>query len=361
MCPLIVKSLHRAALVASAVWVLSAGCGGSGPAKGALAIPDQPDAHDDRPRAAAIEVPLAAPPDAGTVVHTLPAGANGPRDATGLLGPVGAAVTGAPSMTAFVNTAQIRAHPKGKDIGPPLVAALVGWNEFMPHDLVHPLRETNWVMMAGSLYLGSTQKNVILASHTLDEKRSDGVFSALEKRLPGKRVDLKIAGVKVLEATVDGAPRAYVRAKPGVLAIVPKDEGKRVAELVRRADVASSLRPGELVRISFERVPPQVSRFIPVRLGPSRLWIEADGPDLTLNGEADFKDDAEASRASEQIRASLDGVRGMPAVAARSLLGGASVWPDGKVVRYRAELDDGILQLVSLAVCSGDPSCGIPP
>jgi hypothetical protein len=67
--------------------------------------------------------------------------------------------------------------------------------------------------------------------------------------------------------------------------------------LLRRADVSSSLRKGELVRISFER----------------------------------------------------------------STLGGAAVWPDGKVVRYRAELDDRILQLLSVSVCSSDPTCGLPP
>jgi hypothetical protein len=301
-------------------------------------------------------------PEAGApVVRIMAAGANGPRDATGMVGAAGAAVTGTPEMTAFVNTAEIRAHPKGKDLGPPLVASLVGWNMFMPHDLVHPLRETNWVLMAGSLYLGSTQKNVILASHTLNEKRSDGVFTELEKRLPAKRLDLKVANTKALEATVDRALRAYVRAKPGVLAIVPKDEGKRVADVVRAADVSPALRKGELVRIAFTRVPRQVSSYVRVPIGPSRVWVEADGPNLTLNAEADCRDDDEAVRLAEQVRSALDGVRGMPGVAARSLLGAASVWPDGKVVRYRAELDDGILALLSMAVCAGDSACGIPP
>jgi hypothetical protein len=349
----------RAIVAGAALCALSAGCGSNEPAKRPLAIPEQPDAGEAG-APAPIAVAVAAEPVA-PIVRTMPAGANGPHDAAGMIGAAGAAVVGSPEMTAFVNTAEIRAHPKGEQIGRPLVAALVGWNTFMPHDLVHPLRETNWVLMSGSLYLGSTQKNVILASHTLDEKGADGVFTQLEKRLPGKRVDLKVAGVKSLEATVDGGERAYVRAKPGVLAIVPKDEGKRVAELVRRVEVSPSLRKGELVRIAFARVPRQVSSFMQVRLGPSRVWIEADGPALSLNAEADCRDDEDAARTAEQVRAALDGVRGIGGLAARSLTRDAAVWPDGKVVRYRAELDERILGLLSMAVCAGDAACGIPP
>ena len=187
------------------------------------------------------------------------------------------------------------------------------------------------------------------------------MFSQLEKRLPGKRVDLKVAGTKSLEATVDGGERAYVRAKPGVLAIVPKGKGKRVAELVHGAEVSPGLRKGELVRIAFTKLPRQVSDFVSRRLGPTRIWVEADGPALTLNGEADCKDEEDASRTAAQIRAAFDRIRGIEALAARPLTHDASVWPDGKVVRYRAELDDRILSLFSMAVCRGEPACGIPP
>ena len=109
------------------------------------------------------------------------------------------------------------------------------------------------------------------------------------------------------------------------------------------------------------RVPRQVARFVPVPIGPSRIWVEAAGPSLTLNGEADCQDDQDALRTAEEIRAALDGVRGLAALAARSLTRDASVWADGKVVRYRAELDDRILGIFSMAVCAGDPACGIPP
>ena len=256
-----------------------------------------------------------------------------------MIGAAGAAVTGSPEMTAFVNTAEMRAHPRGEEIGRRLVASLAGWNMFMPHDLVHPLRETNWVLMSGSLFLGSTQKNVILASHTLDEKRADGVFSQLEKRLPGKASP---QGRWRESARGDGRwRRAGLRQSEGGR---PRDSSEGRGQACRGAPTScrrlAGAAQGRARRIAFARVPRALSRFGPIRIGPSRFWIEAEAAALTLNGEADCKDDEEASRTAKQIRAALDDVRGIEALAARSLTRDASVWPDGKVVRYRAELDD---------------------
>jgi hypothetical protein len=227
---------------------------------------------------------------------------------------------------------------------------MVGWNQFLPIDLIDPVKDTDWVVMAGDIHLGSTSKNVILARYNVDEARADAVGKELEKRLKAKPADFG-PGTKSLVATVDRAPRAYIRGKPGTLAIVPLSEAKRIAPLVARADAPRSVRKNELLR--FAAPGPDAIRIVrvPRDIAAFRIWVEGDGPRVLLHAEGDCASAEAASRAADELRALLDEQASrspIVGIIAQGLLGGATVSSDGATTRYRGEIDDRLLSAAAI-------------
>lgn len=290
-----------------------------------------------------------------------PAGANGPADARGMIGDAGDLEPTPHRATLLVSSAAVRAHPSGETIGKLITGVFNGWDTFMPYDVVHPMRDVDWVLMSGSLVMGSTQQNVFLAHYNLPEPKADAAAATLLKRLPSaKKTDLG-PGVTAFTTTLDGADRLYLRPKAGVLAIVPPSEGKRAVALLQKANVPTSVRPGELFRVAYSGgAKLRLFDVLPASVGVMRAWGEP-GPDagIVVHGEGECSSESEAEQVARQLEDRIAST-GTPAIV-RAMIGGmlerTRVWPDGSTVRIRVEINQQELEKLAAFVCLRSGGC----
>jgi hypothetical protein len=282
----------------------------------------------------------------------LPAGANGPSDAVGLIGEAGQVVTGTPDTVLLVNSARIRAHPSAESLSRVITGVLAGWSQFMPTDLIDPIHDVDWVLMAGTLIMGSTQNNVFVARYNVSEPRADEVSKTLLKRLPKAReARLGVKGAKAITAHVDGAERAFVRARPGILAIVPAADGKRAAELFGKIEPPRTVREGELLRFAVPDRPSRLMWMIPPEVKALRVWMEPGaGAEILLHAEGDCEDGAAAERVVEYLQRNLEQQSRRLAVrlAIGALLERTRFWQDGRVARMSTTLHERDLRAAAL-------------
>ncbi|HEY8078109.1 MAG TPA: hypothetical protein VIF62_28475 [Labilithrix sp.] len=300
-----------------------------------------------------IVVPVQAGADAGAPSservekRTAPPGSNGPADATSMIGAPGAIVTADVESLMLWNSAEIRKQRTAEAFGHALTSTLVGWDMFMPSDLVDPVKDIDWVLIAGSLMLGSTSENLFLAHYNVPEDRAEAVVKQLVARLPHAKRD-----GRGLTAEIDGATRVYLRPKPGVLAIVPPAEAKRVTDALGAIDLPVSVRPGELVRVVVNHHVRGLGSWLPPSMRRFRVWIPVLG-DATMRiaAESDLPDEAEAATAAFDVRTQLASLRRQTffRIAAGGLLDPENVWADGRTVRYDAPIDERLVELVGNA------------
>lgn len=328
--------------------------------------PSKPTASVVIPEQVAVPAPLAAAPDrsdAGTVPspatpHALPEGSDGPGDAVGMIGEAGRIFPESATTFMLTNNAAMRAHPLGPRLMQLITTVLIGWDQFMPVDLVPPSRDLEWVMLAGTLVMGATRSAVFLSRYSVSEPAADVVSAELMKRLGNaKKTKLGVTGATSFNAIVDGTERAYVRPKPGVLAIVPSAEGQHVAEVLAKTSIPNAVRSGELVRVSWPHAA-RVAFSFPRAVKAVRMWITGPSKDeLTLAAEGDCSDGATASDAVDELRERLrsSAPPGFARAMLRPFIEDAAIWADGKVVRYEAKLAEGMLDGFIAFVCLRSP------
>jgi hypothetical protein len=184
-----------------------------------------------------------------------------------------------------------------------LLGTLPGWSTFMPYDVVDPIVDVDWVMMAGSLVLGTTASNVYIAHYNLSEAQADVAMEALVKTLP-RAVATNAFGHGAFSAFIDGADRLYVRPRPGVLAIVPLADGKRIAALLADAEVPADVRPGEIVRV-VDNGAQRLATHVTPQIRRARYWLTAthgDATTLRVEGDCDSDDDARMAAIAVTLR-----------------------------------------------------------
>ena len=344
----------------SAVFVAALGCGG--PPKStaqSVVIPAQAPPAPTVLTASDGGAPKS--PFAAAAPHALPPGSDGPGDAVGMIGEAGRIFPEGATTVMLANTAAMRAHPLGPRLMQLITAVLIGWDQFMPVDLVPPVRDLEWVMLAGTLVMGSTRSAVFVSRYNVSEPAADAVSAELMKRLGNaKKTQLGVAGVKSFSAEVDRTERAYLRPQPGVLAIVPNGDGPRVAQALAKASIPNAVRPGELVRVSW----PQAMRVafpLPQAVKAVRVWITGTAKDqLTLAAEGECNDGAAALEALEQLGDQLrsSAPPGFARAMMRPFIDDAAMWADGKVVRYEAKLSEGMLDAFVSFMCMQSPGKG---
>jgi len=332
-------------------WVLAlagvvSSCGAASKPTTSVVIPEQ----------VAVPAPLAvAPdrPDAGksaspATPHALPAGSDGPGDAVGMIGEAGRVFPESATTFMLTNNAAMRAHPLGPRLMQLITTVLI----------VPPSRDLEWVMLAGTLVLGSTRSAVFVSRYSVSEPAADVVSAELMKRLGNaKKTQLGVAGVKSFNAVVDRAERAYLRPQPGVLAIVPSSEGQHVAEVLAKTSIPSAVRPGELVRVSWPHAT-RVAFPLPHAVKAVRVWITGPSKnELTIAAEGDCSDGAAALDAVDELRERLrnSAPPGFARAMLRPFIEDAAIWADGKVVRYEAKLAEGMLDGFVAFMCMQTP------
>ena len=296
---------------------------------------------------------------AAATPHALSAGSDGPGDAVGMIGEAGRIFPESATTVMLANTAAMRAHPLGPRLMQLITTVLIGWDQFMPVDLVPPVRDLEWVMLAGTLVMGSTRSAVFLSRYNVSEPAADGVSAELMKRLgSAKKTKLGVIGATSFSAIVDGTERAYVRPQPGVLAIVPSAEGQRVAEVLAKTSIPVAVRPGELLRVSWPHAT-RVAFPLPGAVKAARVWITGPSKDeLVLAAEGECSDGAAALEAVDELRERLRG--SAPSGFARALLrpfvDDAAIWADGRVIRYEAKLPEAMLDAFIALTCMKQPA-----
>lgn len=301
-----------------------------------------------------IEVPVASEKDAGAPVAPpapapnddapLPLGANGPTDAAGLIGEAGAILPPNPETLLLVNSAEIRKHPNADAIRRLVMSGLVGWNMFMPHDIVDPIREVDWALVSGSIYLGHTQRTTFLAHYNLSDARTDAAIDLLLKRLATTQRE----GPRSFTATVDGARHWYAVPRLGTLLIAPMsppDLGRDMAARFGKVTVPANVRQGELVRLSGDPRRSPVARYLPAEVKTFRMWILPEGDAISLHFEGDCEDEVSADAAVVHARRELAGFSRSAIVrmVARKLIAPQLVRRTGKTLRYDAVVDGALL------------------
>jgi hypothetical protein len=224
------------------------------------------------------------------------------------------------------------------------------------------MRDVDWVLMSGSLVMGSTQQNVFVAHYNLSEPKADAAAATLLKRLPSaKRTVLGVPGVAAFTTTLDGADRLYLRPKPGVLAIVPPSEGRRAAALLQKADVPKSVRPGELFRLAYSGgAKLRMFDALPASIGAMRAWAEP-GADagIIVHAEGECPSESEAEQIARQMEKRI-ATSSAPALV-RAVIGGllerTRVWPDGSTVRIRVEINQQELEKLAAFACLRSGGC----
>lgn len=286
-------------------------------------------------------------------------GEGGPSTPEGMIGDLGR-LAPAPPTTLLVHSREIRAHAWAPDLERAIVSVLSGWDRFMPRELVHPIRDVDWVLMAGDLVLGRTDDDLYVARYAMAEPRAREVEKALAARFGGAS-PLSLPGASAFTATVDGAERAYVRVAPALLAIVPRASASAAAERLARATVPERPRPGELARIAMRRdggfpgLPPEIREL--------RAWLSPAGERVALGVEGITSTDDAARVALDGLTRRLEAVRRqrIARIAVGAALASVTLSRDGRVVRARALLErDELRRLVALQ-CARTSACPDEP
>lgn len=326
-------------------WLLPmmiAACGGGSP----KAI-EVPVANEQDGGASPLVVKPAPPPEDAS----LPPGANGPTDAVGLIGEAGAILPPNPESLLLVNAAEIRKHPNGEAIRRLVMKSLVGWNMFMPHDIVDPIREVDWALVSGSIFLHHTDRTTFLAHYNLDDARTDAAITLLLKRLAKTSRE----GPRSFTATVDGARHWYAVPRTGTLLIAPIDKGAEMAARFAKVNVPAGVRPGEIVRLSGDLARSPVAGYFPEEVKTFRLWILPEGDGLSIHFEGECVDEAAAEVAlvTGRRRLASFGRSAIVRMVARKLIAPDLVRRTGKTIRYDAVVE-GALLLAAADFAGGD-------
>ena len=320
-------------------WLLPmmiAACGGGSPKAIEVPVANEQDGGADGGASALVVKPSPAPEDA-----PLPLGANGPTDAVGLIGEAGAILPPNPETLLLVNSAEIRKHPNAESIRRLVMKGLVGWDMFMPHDIVDPIREVDWALVSGSIYLRHTDRTTFLAHYNLDDARTDAAIALLLKRLAKPSRE----GPRSFTATVDGARHWYAVPRVGTLLIAPIDKGADMAARFAKVSLPASVRPGELVRLSGDLARSPVAGYFPEDVKTFRLWILREGDGLSIHFEGECVDEAAAEVAVVAGRGRLAsfGRSAIVRMVARKLIAPDLVRRSGKTVRYDAVVEGALL------------------
>jgi hypothetical protein len=206
-----------------------------------------------------------------------PALSNGPRDPGSIIGMAGLASAGKVNVTVLVNMSAVRGHPVGSRLGP-LFTSLPQWSEFLRGNeaTFDPMRDTEWLMIYGPSLVHTERAAVLIRYSVSDAIIDNAVDVASKNYAKGGPLDAGVSGVKVMLGHADNAERAFVRAQPQVLAIVPPDKASLFAASLQKRKVSPKVRAGEALRLIVKDPHRQIAlkglKF-PEELSELRLWV----------------------------------------------------------------------------------------
>ncbi len=215
---------------------------------------------------------------------------------------VGAAIQADVNLvTLIVNAEVIRQHPVGARMGF-LLRGIPQWDEFMSGTNIDPIRDTDWVQIAGPSLI-NTARDVVLIHYSAPDAVVDHAVDIVSKKYDrGGRFDAGVPGVRATLAHADRAERVLIRAQPHVLAVVPPGIAEKSARQLVSSRLPAHNHPGEAVYLRLVN-PHHPMPEIPESITEMRMRVlpRADlGADVFTEG--DTKDAAAAAEAADGLR-----------------------------------------------------------
>jgi hypothetical protein len=204
-------------------------------------------------------------------------------------------------VTLFVNAEVIRQHPVGAKMGF-LLRGIPQWDEFMSGTDIDPIRDTDWVQIAGPSLINTARDGVLIHYSAPDAVVDRAVDVVSRKYDRGGRYDAGVPGVKASLAHADRAERVLLRAQPHVLAVVPPGIAEKSARQLVAARLPAHNHAGEAVYLRLVN-PHHPMPEVPEAITEMRLRV-VPGADLGADVfiEGDTKDAGEAADAADGIR-----------------------------------------------------------
>ena len=210
--------------------------------------------------------------------------------------------SGPVNVTLLVNMAEIRKHPVGVRSGP-LFTAVPQWNDFLKGNQgsFDPVRDADWMLIYGPSLI-HTDRDAVIIRYSVDDAVVDHAMDVASQNYDkGGPLDAGVRGVKATLGHADGAPRAFLRGQPHVLAVVPPDKANEFAKVLKGKTIAPKVRPGEAMRLIVREPYRQVAirglKF-PQELKELRIWVNphADGSaDIFAEGDCTTPESAVAA------------------------------------------------------------------
>jgi hypothetical protein len=215
---------------------------------------------------------------------------------------VGAAIQADVNLvTLVVNAEVIRLHPVGARMGY-LLRGIPQWDEFMSGTDIDPVRDADWVQVAGPSLI-NTARDVVLIHYSVADAVVDHAVSIVSHKYDrGGPFDAGVPGVKASLAHADRAERVLLRAQPHVLAVVPPSIAEKSARQLVAARLPAHNHPGEAVYLRLVN-PHHPMPELPETITEMRLRVvpRADlGVDVFIEG--DTKDASTAAEAATELR-----------------------------------------------------------
>jgi hypothetical protein len=215
---------------------------------------------------------------------------------------VGAAIQADVNLvTLVVNAEVIRQHPVGARMGF-LLRGIPQWDEFMSGTNIDPIRDTDWVQIAGPSLI-NTARDVVLIHYSAPDAVVDHAVDVVSRKYDrGGRYDAGVPGVRATLAHADRAERVLLRAQPHVLAVVPPSIAEKSARQLVSSRLPAHNHPGEAVYLRLVN-PHHPMPEIPESITEMRMRVvpRADlGADVFTEG--DTKDAADAAAAADGLR-----------------------------------------------------------
>jgi hypothetical protein len=216
---------------------------------------------------------------------------------------VGAAIQADVNLVVLVVNAEvIRQHPVGAKMGY-LLRGIPQWDEFMSGTDIDPVRDADWVQIAGPSLI-NTARDVVLVHYSAPDAVIDRAVDVVARKYDrGGRYDLGVPGVRASLAHADRAERVLIRAQPHVLAVVPPSIAEKSARQLVAARLPAHNHPGEAVYLKLSNphhpIPELPEAIIEMRL---RAVPRPDlGVDVFIEG--DTQDADAAAGAARDLRA----------------------------------------------------------
>jgi hypothetical protein len=200
-----------------------------------------------------------------------------------------------------VNAEVIRQHPVGAKMGY-LLRGIPQWDEFMSGTDIDPVRDADWVQIAGPSLI-NTARDVVLIHYSVSDAVVDRAVDVVMRKYDrGGPFDAGVPGVKATLAHADRSERVLLRAQPHVLAVVPPSIAEKSARQLHDARLPAHNHPGEAVYLKLVN-PHHPMPEVPEAITEMRLRVVPRpdfGADVFVEG--DTKDATSAAEAADGLR-----------------------------------------------------------